>query len=114
MVDVKKWTHRLARMGWLFFLLWAGSIGTAEAPPGRGIPPAVWDARRPQDSQPVWFGPVSGGRSRVNRSPFAEIYMSMRRTCTNARSCWIAEPSAARGSSLWNPPERILFWRGRS
>jgi hypothetical protein len=46
-------------MGWLFFLLWAGSIGTAEAPPGRGIPPAVWDARHPQDSQPVWFGPVS-------------------------------------------------------
>ena len=46
-------------MGWLFFLLWAGSIGTAEAPPGRGIPPAVWDARHPQDSQPTWFGPVS-------------------------------------------------------
>lgn len=50
----------MARMGWLFFLLWAGSLGTAEAPPGRGIPPAVWDARQPQQAQPVWFGPVSG------------------------------------------------------
>ena len=56
---MKKWTHRLARMGWLFFLLWAGSIGTAEAPPGRGIPPAVWDALHPQETQPAWFGPVS-------------------------------------------------------
>jgi len=56
---VKKWTHRLARIGWLFFLLWAGSIGTAEAPPGRGIPPASWDALNPQASQPAWFGPVS-------------------------------------------------------
>ena len=46
-------------MGWLFFMLWAASIGTAEAPPGRGIPPAVWEARRPQDAQPAWFGPVS-------------------------------------------------------
>ncbi len=56
---MKHWTHRLARMGWLFFLLWAGSLGTAEAPPGRGIPPAIWDARTPQDSRPPWFGPVS-------------------------------------------------------
>lgn len=59
MVGVKKWTHRLARMGWLFFLLWAGSLGTAEAPPGRGIPPASWDALDPHASLPAWFGPVS-------------------------------------------------------
>ena len=59
MVGVKKWTHRLARMGWLFFLLWAGSIGTAEAPPGRGVPPATWDILFPQATQPAWFGPVS-------------------------------------------------------
>lgn len=56
---MKHWTPRLARMGWLFCLLWAGSLGTAEAPPGRGIPPAIWDARTPQDAQPPWFGPVS-------------------------------------------------------
>lgn len=56
---MKNWTHRLGRLGWLFFLLWAGSIGTAEAPPGRGIPPAIWDVLRPKDSQPSWFGPVS-------------------------------------------------------
>ena len=46
-------------MAWLFFLLWGGSLGTAQAPPGRGISPAVWDARHPQESQPGWFGPVS-------------------------------------------------------
>lgn len=34
-------------------------MGTAEAPPGRGIPPAIWDGQRPMDSQPLWFGPVS-------------------------------------------------------
>lgn len=48
----------MARMGWLFFLLWAGSFGTAEAPPGRGIPSAVWDVLRPHEAQPAWFGPV--------------------------------------------------------
>lgn len=46
-------------MGWLLFLIWAGSIGTAEAPPGRGIPPAIWDILHPQDPSPAWFGPVS-------------------------------------------------------
>lgn len=56
---MKHWTHRLARMGWLFLLLWAASLGTAEAPPGRGVPPANWDALDPQASLPAWFGPVS-------------------------------------------------------
>ena len=46
-------------MGWLFILLWAGSLGTAEAPPGRGVPPAVWDILCPEGGQPPWFGPVS-------------------------------------------------------
>lgn len=60
--SVKKWSNRLARMGWLFFLLWASSLGTAEAPPGHAVPPAVWDVKRAGDSLPSWAGPVSTQR----------------------------------------------------
>ena len=55
---VKKRRHNLARVGWLFCLLWAGSLGTAEAPPGHSIPPASWDARKTGELFPSWFGPV--------------------------------------------------------
>ena len=58
MGGVKKRRHDLARVGWLFCLLWAGSLGTAEAPPGHSIPPASWDARKTGDPFPSWFGPV--------------------------------------------------------
>ena len=59
---MKKWTNRLARMGWLFFLMWAGSQGTAEAPPGQAISPALWDVKRSTDPLPSWAGPVSTQR----------------------------------------------------
>ena len=62
MNGVKKWTNRLARMGWLFLLMWAGSHGTAEAPPGDAIPPAVWDVKRSTEPLPSWAGPVSTQR----------------------------------------------------
>ncbi|MFA9196661.1 MAG: hypothetical protein ACEQSM_03510 [Aliarcobacter sp.] len=55
---MKKRRHDLARVGWLFCLLWAGSLGTAEAPPGHSIPPASWDATKTGDPFPSWFGPV--------------------------------------------------------
>lgn len=58
MGGVKKRKHNLARGGWLFCLLWAGSLGTAEAPPGHSIPPASWDARKTGEPFPSWFGPV--------------------------------------------------------
>jgi len=58
MGGVKKRKHNLARLGWLFCLLWAGSLGTAEAPPGHSIPPVSWDARKTGEPFPSWFGPV--------------------------------------------------------
>ena len=58
MGGVKKWRHNLTQAGWLFCLLWAGSLGTAEAPPGHSIPPASWDAKKTGDPFPSWFGPV--------------------------------------------------------
>ena len=62
MSGVKNWSNRLAQMEWLFFLLWTSSLGTAEAPPVRAIPPAVWDVKRAGDSLPGWAGPVSTQR----------------------------------------------------
>ena len=58
MGGVKKRRHNFARVGWLFCLLWAGSLGTAEAPPGHSIPPASWDERKTGELFPSWFGPV--------------------------------------------------------
>ena len=58
MGGVKKRRHDLARMGWFFCLLWAGSLGTAEAPPGHSIPPAIWDTKKTGEPFPSWFGPV--------------------------------------------------------
>lgn len=59
---VKKSSHGWARMGWLFCLLWAISLGTAEAPPGHAIAPATWDAKRVGDPLPSWVGPVTTQR----------------------------------------------------
>ena len=59
---VKKWSNRLSRMGWLFVLLWGCSLGTAEAPPGHAIPPAIWDVKRAGDPLPTWAGPVTTQR----------------------------------------------------
>jgi hypothetical protein len=58
MGGVKKRRHNLARLGWFFCLIWAGSLGTAEAPPGYSIPPASWDVRKTGEPFPSWFGPV--------------------------------------------------------
>ena len=58
MGGVKNHRNPLSRMGWLFCLLWAGSLGTAEAPPGHSIPPAIWDAKKTGEPSPSWFGPV--------------------------------------------------------
>lgn len=46
-------------MAWLWSLLWAASLGTAQAPPGRAIAPASWDQQGTGVNPPEWFGPVT-------------------------------------------------------
>ncbi|MCX6936164.1 MAG: hypothetical protein NTZ01_08280 [Verrucomicrobia bacterium] len=104
---MKKWKNRLARLAWLSSLLWAASLGTAEAPPGYSIPPAIWDVQTPRGVFPGWFGPVYAQaglnmytwRAQV-RPPAGEAKLAL--------TLVFREPSDGFARVIWQGPGRAV------
>ena len=104
---VKKWSNRLSRMGWLFVLLWGCSLGTAEAPPGHAIPPAIWDVKRAGDPLPTWAGPVSTQRG-LQMSVWRVLIRPPAGDSKLAVTVVFREPKDGFARVIWQAPGRAV------
>jgi len=104
---VKKWKNRLTRLGWLFVLLWGISLGTAEAPPGYAIPPAVWDVRKAGDPLPAWFGPVTTQRG-IQMSTWRAQVRPPSGDSKLALTVVFREPEDGFARVIWQAPGRAV------
>ena len=104
---VKKWSNRLSRMGWLFVLLWGCSLGTAEAPPGHAIPPAIWDVKRAGDPLPTWAGPVTTQRG-LQMSVWRVLIRPPAGDSKLAVTVVFREPKDGFARVIWQAPGRAV------
>ena len=104
---VKKWSDRLSRMGWLFVLLWGCSLGTAEAPPGHAIPPAIWDVKRAGDPLPTWAGPVTTQRG-LQMSVWRVLIRPPAGDSKLAVTVVFREPKDGFARVIWQAPGRAV------